>query len=167
MRITFDRAHVQNLLELSSKTEKPMPILEQLVDPKYWRTDIPKERLDMLKAEAKEDGFAFSARSEDVDTDKLPRGLILVGDQGVYLMSQAPRDEADAAGVAHVAYAHEINPSKLDFDEWYGAKREAFGGDDGTIFLPKEALEKVLAHEGDSIAMELTPEQIGFYEPAS
>lgn len=167
MRITFNRAHVEKLLELSASTETPTPLLDHIVDPAYWREDISKGRLDALKAEAKAEGFAFSARSEDVDPNKLPRGLILVGDQGVYLMSQAPRDEVDAAGISHVAYANEINPKTLPFDTWYDAKRQAFGGDDGTLLIPHDALKKVLAHGGEVIEMELTPEQVGFYEPAS
>lgn len=166
MRITFDRDHAQKLLELSVATETPMPLFEHVVDPKYWRDDLPEDRRTLLENEAKEDGFAFSATSDDVDRSKLPRGLILVGDQGVYLMSQASRAEVDAAGVSHVAYARQIDPTALPFDEWYDAKRTAFGGDDGTMLLPQEDLERLLGHSGKTIDMELTPDRLGFYEPA-
>jgi hypothetical protein len=156
MQITFPKEHVRQLLEMSKSTEQPTPIFDQLVDPELWRDDIDPSRRQMLDAELKEDGFPISARAEDVDLAKLPRGLIMVGDDGVYLMSQAPIAEVKAANIDHVAYANEINPNTLEAGECYDRKREAFGGDDGTIFLTAEVVEAGLS-KGTDLIIDLTP----------
>jgi hypothetical protein len=168
MRITFDRSHLEQLLELSAKTASPQLTMEQRADPANWRSDLPAERRAALDADAEKwGGFSFEARQEDVDLTKIERGLILVGDQGVYFMSQASNEEVKAAGVNHVAYAHEINPETLDFDTWYDMKRAAFGGDDGTIFISEETLRPVLDAGGDTVDMDLTPHSYGFYLPTA
>jgi hypothetical protein len=101
------------------------------------------------------------------------RGLILVGDQGVYLMDNtnqglladgvSVRDEtAPENAHAFVAYADEINPEKLAFDEWWYNKRQAFGGDDGCCFISvKDAEWWINGTPGPSLIMELSPR----YEP--
>lgn len=66
--------------------------------------------------------------------------LWLVGDQGVYLMSNgSPIDNVAKDGkpvTSFVAYAEGCNPNADDFDEWYDNKRSIFGGDDGADALP-------------------------------
>jgi hypothetical protein len=166
MRITFDRAHLEQLLEFSKKVERPQLTLEQRCDPENWRDDLSPERRAELDAEAEEyGGFAFNAMDDDVDMSKIESGLILVGDQGVYFLSQASNEEVKAAGVKHVAYANEINPETLDPDIWYDRKRAAFGGDDGTIFVSEETLRPALDAGGETVAMDLTPKAYGFYLP--
>lgn len=71
-------------------------------------------------------------------------GLILVGDQGVYLMSNGtpglyadgipPRDGEIKHSI--VAYARGINPEVDDFNTWWDNKRYTFGGDDGAEYIP-------------------------------
>lgn len=64
-------------------------------------------------------------------------GLILVGDQGVYLMSNGKPGLMKDDGDGHVvAYARGMNPDVDDFDTWWSAKRATFGGDDGADYLP-------------------------------
>ena len=58
------------------------------------------------------------------------KGLWLVGDQGVYLM---PNTKCE--GKPNVVYAKECDPTKLEFDEWWGVKQASFGGDDGVEFI--------------------------------
>jgi len=77
--------------------------------------------------------------------------LFLVGDEGIYLMSNGkpglPKDEEAATKQAagenffsqKVAYANECNPEK-DGD-WYDEKRRIFGGDDGAETLPLSYFE--------------------------
>lgn len=100
-------------------------------------------------------------------------GLWLVGDQGVYFMSNAeaclmadgkPRDEktSDDAS-AYVCYARECNPEHCAFDEWWENKRMSFGGDDGCDFLPAEEVDVWLARtKGSFLSMELTPKSRKF-----
>lgn len=168
MRLSFDADHLRALLALSRDAERRSPILEQILDPALWRKDLPAARRGLLDREIASDGLAFSARTDDVDPGLIGPGLILVGDQGVYLMANLPNEEVKAAGVPHVAYADEVNPELLPFEEWWEAKRASFGPDDGTVFLPEgdlEALSRI--PEGGKLLLELTPEQIAILAPAS
>lgn len=60
--------------------------------------------------------------------------LWLVGDRGVYLMSNADPADMVSGSSIFVSYAKGYNPS-VDPD-WYDAKRETFGGDDFVDTLP-------------------------------
>lgn len=67
-------------------------------------------------------------------------GLWLVGDQGVYLMSNGkPPDGAKLS----VVYAEECDPRTND--DWFAVKRRTFGGDDGVDFIDAEQLEAMMA----------------------
>ena len=85
----------------------------------------------------------------------------LVGDQGVYLMSNGR-----PGATAPVAYATGINPDIDEFDGWWERKRAAYGGDDGCDALPITTFDVVLANDpGKFIALEVTPGSISVYEP--
>lgn len=65
------------------------------------------------------------------------RGLTLVGDQGVYFMSNSPNQKkVEGTDSYPIAYARECDPIKLDFDTWWRNKNESFGRDDGAEFFP-------------------------------
>ena len=49
----------------------------------------------------------------------------LVGDQGVYLMTNVKT----GSGANEIAYAVECNPNTVE--DWWQVKRDTFGGDDG------------------------------------
>nr|WP_245460390.1 DUF3085 domain-containing protein [Mesorhizobium sp. M1B.F.Ca.ET.045.04.1.1] len=34
-----------------------------------------------------------------------------------------------------IVYAHECNPETMPFDQWWAAKRDSFGDDDGREFI--------------------------------
>jgi len=81
------------------------------------------------------------------------KGLWLVGDQGVYLMSNAhPKDEI--AGDS-VCYAEGCNPDKDDFDTWWANKNRIFGGDDGVEFISMRDLP--LTRGIEEIKVHMTP----------
>lgn len=91
---------------------------------------------------------------------KTGKGLWLVGDHGVYLMPNT------TAGKRIVVYARECDPTKLEFDAWWAAKRATFGGDDGIEFIPIEEIE-CLASESPKpdimprhLAIAMTPERL-------
>lgn len=140
MRLSFDADHLRSLLEFSRAGTQRVPTFEQVLDPALWSDDLPDARIALLEAEIAEHGIALSARSEDLDPSLIGPGLILVGDEGVYLMANVPIETVVSAGVPHVAYAAEVNPRMLPFDTWWEAKRTSFGPDDGTIFLPDEMI---------------------------
>lgn len=87
-------------------------------------------------------------------------GLWLVGDHGVYLMSNAACDQniqqKDGNGML-VAYADQINPNTLPFEEWYDNKVAAFGGDDGCDFIAADMIEVMLEVSDESkVGIKLT-----------
>jgi hypothetical protein len=79
-------------------------------------------------------------------------GLWLVGDDGVYLMSNGnPHQKL-------VAYAKQCDPTKMEFDQWWAAKQATFGGDDGVEFIDLAAIP-----ESGDIQIEMTPETMTIY----
>jgi hypothetical protein len=68
---------------------------------------------------------------------RFERGLTLVGDHGVYWMSNSPNQKkVEGADSYPLAYAEECNPNKLSFDTWWSNKRASFGADDGVQYFP-------------------------------
>ncbi len=67
-------------------------------------------------------------------------GLWLVGDEGVYIMSNGNLTEGQRP---LVVYAEECDP-KTNPDYWH-YKRQYFGGDDGIAFLDAEMLVTLIA----------------------
>jgi hypothetical protein len=94
-------------------------------------------------------------------------GLWLVGDDGVYLMSNGkPGLRADTGSRQFVVYADQINPLTIPFDDWWAAKEQAFGGDDGADTIDLDTLEPILATypAGESLMLELTPTSMALIE---
>lgn len=164
MKLTFPRERVLALLEHAEAAPDRRVTLEQTVSAENWRDDLPADRRALLDGEAGEDGFAFSARKEDVDMAKIAPGLILVGDQGVYLMSNGVPGLPVSKRGDNVAYANEVNPITMEFDDWWDAKRASFGGDDGAEFMPADVIRAFLPPEGD-LVMEVTPNAISLIPP--
>ena len=96
-------------------------------------------------------------------------GLWLVGDQGVYLMSNSKDgiknlNSAKGPPKLLVAYADKCNPVGT-CEDWYANKRQAFGGDDGIEFLPIEFIEAALAKaKNGQMALLVTPMSISVPE---
>jgi hypothetical protein len=81
-------------------------------------------------------------------------GLWLVGDYGVYLMSNGKL--LDGAKPL-VVYAEECDPSTND--GWFDVKRRTFGGDDGVDFIDAQQLEPMMA-----AAPEATHLRVAFHQ---
>lgn len=67
-------------------------------------------------------------------------GLWLVGDQGVYLLSNGKLPEG---AKPLVVYAEECDPRTND--DWFAVKRRTFGGDDGVDFIDAGQVEAMMA----------------------
>jgi hypothetical protein len=66
---------------------------------------------------------------------RFERGLCLVGDDGVYFMSNHDGQRASKkTGRRPIAYAIECNPDTCP--DWWEVKQDSFGGDDGVEFIP-------------------------------
>jgi hypothetical protein len=86
-------------------------------------------------------------------------GLWLVGDRGVYLMSNGkPHLQKPGAEPDHsiVVYAEECNPDK-DPDGWWDAKQAYYGGDDGFDTILIADIDHLLAR---AKKLNVTPKQL-------
>jgi hypothetical protein len=72
-------------------------------------------------------------------------GLWLVGDHGVYLLSNG---KLAGGQKPLVVYAEECDPATND--DWFEVKRRTFGGDDGVNFLDAGQLEAMMAVSPDA-----------------
>lgn len=82
-------------------------------------------------------------------------GLLLVHDQGVYLMSNGTPREVDA-----IAYAEGCDPKIGEFDDWYGKSRELVGGDDFVEVLRIEPDWAANCANFDFFELNVTPKSI-------
>lgn len=162
MNLTFDAEHARALLVISEESTNRRPNFEQLHEPQFWRDDMAPERRAALQKDIDENGFAMDVNIDDIDCSKIPAGLWIVGDHGVYLMSNVTSEEAKAAPVAHVCYADEVNPEKMPTEEWHDNKVVIFGGDDGVEFISAEELDGAL--EGDKLRCFMSPSHISIYK---
>jgi len=153
MKLHFDRDIVARLLDHTCKALEHSPNYEQLYEDRYLKKGVtPTKR----------------PRPEDIDTSKIPPGLWLVGDQGIYLMSNGcPGLRSDDTGKgALVARAFETDPDRHP-DTWYGTKVAAFGGDDGCEFISAGIIQQVLTiTEGQAFWIDITPDAIYVPSPA-
>lgn len=136
MILHFSIPDVRKLLDHSKNAPSHVPNMEQRYSGEFLKAGIPKPK-----------DFDFNIKDEDLDYSKIPAGLWIVGDQGVYLMSNGnphfhnPNNPENPKS-SFVVYAKECDPHKLPFDEWYENKRAAFGGDDGSEFISAETIEE-------------------------
>jgi len=88
---------------------------------------------------------------------KCEPSLVLVGDQGVYLMNWSSKKSN-----LDVAYAKECDPRNVDFDSWWGNKNKSFGPDDGADLIPIKWFDwlKEKIKDQDIIEIDVTPNDI-------
>ncbi len=77
-------------------------------------------------------------------------GLWLVGDEGVYLISNGKLSKGQRP---LVVYAEECNP-KTNPDCWH-YKRQHFGGDDGVEFIDAALIQKIIASVPDATHLQI------------
>jgi len=148
MILTFPKAAVKELLDHAMAAPEHAPTFDEMCDPE-------------CRKDGKEPDFeAGAATPEDVDPTKVKPGLHLVGDDGVYLVSNGRPALMASERMQRVAYANEANPETMDPDAVWNAKNDSFGGDDG--------VEKIDGHDcqnwidlspGDVVRMRIGPDQ--------
>ena len=139
--LTFPFAEIVELMrESESATERDVT-LGQLED----------VSLLMAGCTLPEGGIADPA---DVDPTKVPPGLMLVGDVGIYLMSNAKRPKKQSPVVV---FAKECNPLRMSAKAWLAAKLELYGGDDGADFVDLAMLKEI---EAELIGKQIPFEQV-------
>lgn len=144
--LTFITAEVAQVVADALAAKELRTNFEDLYNPAFHKGGV-------IKKDAR--GFPDS---DNIDHSKVPPALWLVGDQGVYLMSNAKFAEGQKRAI--LAYAEECNPGKLEFDEWYENKRYLFGGDDGGVTLPIEWFQKAVASGKKTFKLQMLAKSI-------
>jgi len=120
--------------------------------------------------EAARTGTPSQSFVESHENRPAERGLMLVGDDGIYLMAKIedgpkhPLGGTDAPSgsrypLLDVAYAHQADPLHMDADMVWERKRAYFGGDDGAKTIDLDSVEKLLSG-GRNLVIRLTPESM-------
>lgn len=89
-------------------------------------------------------------------------GLWLVGDVGVYLMSNSKEGVPNHAGTTKylVAYADQCNPANGP-EVWVPNRNASFGPDDGAVLLEEAFLEAALANATNGkLSLNVTEEEV-------
>jgi len=125
--LIFKSAQVALLVNHTKACTEHNPTVEQMFQGVYRRDG----------KDADPDTIEEWPTPDDVDLTKIPAGLQLVADQGVYLLSNgSPRDIVDGE-TSRVAYAKDMDPdNEQDNNDWYETKRHVMGGDDQAMFIP-------------------------------
>lgn len=142
--LTFNVGEVRRLYEHSRSSKDHTPSYGHLFEGQYYKGG------EVLC----EDGSVYDGTNwpsgESIDYSLIPACLILVGDQGVYLMSNGtpPQLIKEGENARVVAYARECDPTRND--HWHDAKVSIFGGDDGSDPLPIDMFANILSTKKDS-----------------
>jgi hypothetical protein len=154
--LTFKVSEVLPLVAHSKASQLSSPCMEELFNPEYHQG-----------GKIKQDANGFPDQ-DNLDRSKIPKGLWLVKDRGVYLMpnSSIPLLVKEGEVSRVVAYAAESDPTGNDHDYWE-AGQKIMGGDDCVINLPLSMFEPVLAllSDGDVLKLKVTSKQIRVLMP--
>ncbi len=112
------------------------------------------------------------AKAEEVDESKVPAGLMLVKDDGIYLMSNGSERLPNPNGGEEsslVAYAQGYDSSKAAdvdkrgfSDDVWQASREAVGGDDFSFFVDTHLLTDAIESRKPLFVIKASPERFVF-----
>ena len=152
MKLHFKADPVTRLFAHSKAASARKATLEQLFDGRF--------RHDGTTIDLSTRPTPAWPSAADIDPRTIPPGLWLIGDQGLYLMSNGTPSLLVGTGCDRhvVAYALEADPA-LHPHTWRDVKDQAFGGDDGVMFLDCAFMHCVLHHECYGlVSIELTPQ---------
>lgn len=132
--------------------------------PAIFSFDLTEVEKLMDHAEAATDWSMGYEIPGEPSVEKGP-ALLLVGDDGVYLMSKGVPGlySEEGAPKMFVVYAEGLNPHKEDTGEVYDRKRSMFGGDDGVEVLPWiAAIREMRKRQPDRQQMQIIVAQDSF-----
>ena len=148
--LRFNVGEVRKLYNHSMAAKEHSASIEQSFEAKYHKGGKVVMQDDIEWPDA-----------ENIDPTLIPASLWLVGDRGVYLMSNGlPSMLVEGSQTNNVvAYAQGVDP-RVD-KEWYRVKHDVFGGDDGVEPLPLSLFSDLMElNDDDTIKILLMPESI-------
>jgi len=130
--LTFNVGDVRKLITHSRNAESRRPAYEDLFNPVYHFGGVVKMK----------DGWPDES---NLDISKLPAALLLVKDEGIYLMSNGMPGlmREDKQDRNQVVYAKEGDPTAGC--DWWETARAIMGGDDCVDSLPITMFDAVLS----------------------
>lgn len=131
--ITFKIQDVKKLIAELNAAQAYSASTEQLFNPEMYPDGIPRDEEGRSEQEAEQAGQFFWPSAKYIDQSKVKPSLKLVGDHGVYLITNA-KAEGTPASRGTVVYAVGCNPV-LD-DDFDDNTRGLFDGDDGVVNIP-------------------------------
>jgi hypothetical protein len=87
-------------------------------------------------------GYDSDDKGELVVAPSKEPTILLVGDDGVYIMSGGYNKPLEQGHP--LAYAEGCNPKVDEFDDWWALKRATWGGDDGVESLIVDEIQPIL-----------------------
>ena len=142
--LTFKIHDVKKLIEELDAASSFSPSTDDLFNPEMYSDGIVRDKNGRTEQEAEKHDGIFWPSEDFIDQSKIKPALILVGDHGVYLITNAKMDGSPSSR-GTVAYANGCNP-ELD-DDFYENKRNLFGGDDGSVRIPYDWAKWAIQHK--------------------
>ncbi|MGU5559216.1 DUF3085 domain-containing protein [Aeromonas hydrophila] len=152
--ISFKIQEVKKLVDELKAAQAYSVTTEDLFNPAMYPDGIPRDEQGRSKQEA---GELFWPSSNRIDQRKVKPVLMLVGDHGLYLITNA-KAEGSPASRGTVIYAAGCNP-ELDAD-FYENKCELFGDSDGSISLPMEWADWAIQNKKRTFRLKITRDSI-------
>ena len=147
--LRFAIIEILPILDHSEAADAQRPSFEDVFDPEMW------------KPGAKPNAAGY-VESDQIDTSKIAPSVLIVKDDGVYLMSNGKPMLVDLTHGKRsvVAYAKGLDPSA-----GYGVIRAAVGGDDFSERLQVAAIREAIARApgATTFVVELSEETISFW----
>lgn len=152
--ISFKIQEVKKLVDELKAAQAYSVTTKDLFNPAMYPDGVPRDEQGRSKQEA---GELFWPSSNRIDQSKVKPVLMLVGDHGLYLITNA-KAEGSPASRGTVIYAAGCNP-ELDAD-FYENKCELFGDSDGSISLPMEWADWAIQNKKRTFRLKITRDSI-------
>lgn len=153
--IQFKIKDLKPLLEELNQAECFSPTVDDLFDPQNYPNGVVVDQNGHEEKDSTEDYFWPSQKH--MDLTKIKPQFILVGDHGIYMMTNAKKPKGESKKTK-VVYAKGCNP---DLDEdFYENKMDLFGSDDGTIAIAMKWIEQAIACKQRTFKIQLTETEV-------
>lgn len=155
--ITFKMADVKPLVAAAKSRQTILPTSDDLYDPNMHKNGIMLDNKGRTEEQAEnEDGYFFPDEA-NLDKTKLIKKLTLVGDHGVYLITNV-KLHAPHSKLGLVAYANGCNPTTDE--DWWDTKADLFGTSDDSVSFPLAWAEKAIAANKRTFKLKLHEDSI-------
>lgn len=148
---------VKKLVAESDDATEYVATLDDLFNADLYPNKVLVNSDGKTEEEVEKNGGLFWPSSDYIDGSKIKPSLQLVGDSGVYLITNADV-KGTPAERGTVAYAVGMNP-EVD-EDYYERKRDVFGGDDGSVSIPVGWARWAVVDNKKHLELSMTPTSV-------